>query len=174
MEREEERRQQKGDAEKTRNGPFAKQRQVAVSKSGPTVGWRSEKGVEGCQVIRPTPTLQRGPATSLTASRWRNLRRTALYGIRNGCSARRGVVHAGELIRLPRRSWSDKTRRLVADGRIAACPRGVLSDLRALAHTLCIHLYRRVRSDGSLITERSPRLSGTLLLRHVAIAAAVN
>lgn len=28
----------KGDAGKTRNGPFAKQRQVAVSALGPTVG----------------------------------------------------------------------------------------------------------------------------------------
>lgn len=36
----------KGDAKKTRNGPFAKQRQVAVSGLLPTVGWRREKGVE--------------------------------------------------------------------------------------------------------------------------------
>jgi hypothetical protein len=43
---EEERRQQKEMRKKTRNGPFAKQRLVAVSGLLPTVGWRSEKGVE--------------------------------------------------------------------------------------------------------------------------------
>lgn len=44
--REEEKETAKGDAEKTRNGPCAKQRQVAVSELVPTVGWRSEKAVE--------------------------------------------------------------------------------------------------------------------------------
>lgn len=45
-EADEEKETAKGDAEKTRNGPCAKQRQVAVSRLRPTVGWRSEKAVE--------------------------------------------------------------------------------------------------------------------------------